>query len=396
MKTVSRATLGMVLVATLCGAASAAHWRIVQLTDNTVDDHGPRISAGHVVWASKVDTDYEIMYYDGHTTQQLTANDVDDLSPCISVVDPNVTVCWHAVVGPGRTREVFYFDGAQIARLTDNSWDDREAACWDRHIVWRQRTDRTDWELFDYHPRHGVRRLTDDEFDHGDYAVWGPFVAWARNTGFEREIWFYDGTAAQKITSGDAAVNLPVSLSGGHAAWLQWADGNWEVFDYHVGGHYRRLTFGDHDHHGPVVFDETIAWSRGQDDHEEILYYDGQQVRQLTYNGARDRDVRLAERWVVYLCSDPETERSDVVVYDLQRGYETPLAGPYDQNRDPHMDGDAIVWMGWDGEDYEIMLAVACEEMPGDTNGDCVVNLLDLADVAGDWTRCTAPDPYCP
>lgn len=54
-----------------------------------------------------------------------------------------------------------------------------------------------------------------------------------------------------------------------------------------------------------------------------------------------------------------------------------------------------MAWQIWDGHDYEIMLAVACREMPGDANRDCRVDLLDLAELAGDWMDCTAPRGYC-
>jgi len=389
-------TCGVLYAGLLGGMCGGANWRVVQLTDNTVDDREPRVSAGRVVWTQVVGSDREILYYDGQRTVALTDNAVDDAAPDICVADPNVTVCWHASIGPGRTKEVFVYDGTKIMRLTDNAWDDQDAVCSDGHVVWRQRTDRADWEVFDYRPRQGIRRLTDDAFQDGDHAVSGPFTAWARITDTAREIWFHDGQAAHLVASGPAEAGEALSLDDGHLAWSQSADGYRQVWYYHPNDMVRRVTFDSHDNHGPALCGATIVWSGGTAEGEEIYLYAWNQTRRLTYNAVNDTGPQVAWPWVVYRRTTPDGSRSDIVVYDLGQGLESVIASPYAVNLGPRVDGGTVVWTAFDGQDYEIMLAVACDEMPGDANHDCVVDLQDLAALAGDWMRCTAPAEYCP
>ncbi|MBN1125305.1 MAG: hypothetical protein JXA82_09880 [Sedimentisphaerales bacterium] len=375
-----------------------ANWKIIQLTDNEVHDRGPKVSQGQVVWYSHVESDNEIFWYDGFQIRQLTDNTFDDMQPRIHVGDPNVTICWYGQAAANRTNEIYASDGTSVVRLTTNDWDDREAVCSADQIVWRQQNGKQDWEILHYTPAGGVESITSDDYQDQHPSVYGSWIAWVKNGQKAREIWLHDGQESRRIADSDTVFDSGPSVGDHHVTWMQWIDDNWEVFHYQ-GQSYQRLTFGDMDHFAPVVCGERIAWRMNDGNDNELMYHDGTYLHQITFDEdlTSDESVRMDGQWIVSLRKAAErTDIAQIVVYDTMTRLGTVLACPFDQNSELDIRDGVIVWQAFDGNDYEIMMAVACDEMAGDVNGDCTVNLEDLAQLAGDWTNCALPEQYCP
>ncbi|MBN1816068.1 MAG: hypothetical protein JW828_01830 [Sedimentisphaerales bacterium] len=378
--------------------ATGANWKIIQLTDNNVHDRGPKTSKGQIVWYSQIGGDHEILWYDGRRIRQLTDNSYDDMYPGIHVGDPNLTICWYGQAAANRTNEIFVSDGMGIVRLTTNDWDDREPVCSDQQIVWRQQTGKKDWEILRYTPAGGIESITDDEYQDQRPSLYGFWTAWIKTGQNANEVWVHDGQEAKMIASGDIQAATGTSVGENHVAWLQQIDDNWEVFHY-LGDSYQRLTFGDVDHLDPFVSGPRIAWTMNDGNDGEIMYYDGAYFHQLTFDedSTGDESVRMDGQWIVSLRRPVEGEDiAQVVVYDATTRLGRGLACPFEQNSELDIRDGVIVWQAFDGNDYEIMMALACDEMAGDVNGDCTVNLEDLAQLAADWMTCALPEQYCP
>ena len=81
-----------------------------------------------------------------------------------------------------------------------------------------------------------------------------------------------------------------------------------------------------------------------------------------------------------------------IFVFDDADDSITLLEDGYDDAHGPHIAGDFVVWHVWDGHDMEIMMAVACDKLPGDVNDDCIVDLADFAALAAEtWA---SPSPW--
>ncbi|WP_052055655.1 malectin domain-containing carbohydrate-binding protein [Myxosarcina sp. GI1] len=77
-------------------------------------------SGNNLVWSSYVDDNWEIFYYDGSETIRVTNNDIDDLNPKIS----GNTVVWNT---SGATSDVFMFEPelSSTGNITGSDGDDR-------------------------------------------------------------------------------------------------------------------------------------------------------------------------------------------------------------------------------------------------------------------------------
>lgn len=108
--------------------------KVEQLTDNNRDDSAPHYDAEslQVVWQRMVDSRYQIIVYDLRTEEetQLTFARTNNMEPKVSP-DGIVWQSWD-----GDDWEVMYFDGTYTDQITDNSAQDVAPAIQDGYIVW--------------------------------------------------------------------------------------------------------------------------------------------------------------------------------------------------------------------------------------------------------------------
>jgi hypothetical protein len=133
----------------------------IQITElELTEDERPRISNnGNVVWLRFDGNDFEIFFYDGTGTSQLTDNGFDDE---YHQINDHGNIVWSG--DAGGDWEIFYYDGTNITQITDNDFDDTRPQINSRNkIVWES-YDGNDYEIFIY---NGVTitQLTDNDFD---------------------------------------------------------------------------------------------------------------------------------------------------------------------------------------------------------------------------------------
>lgn len=71
----------------------------LRITENTVNDTEPSVAGDYIVWQRWVDTNWEVMLYDGEKETQLTFNQTHDVKPRIK----GGYVIWHATGQAGET-----------------------------------------------------------------------------------------------------------------------------------------------------------------------------------------------------------------------------------------------------------------------------------------------------
>lgn len=214
--------------------------RIHQLTNNTYDDYDPVICYPYVVWESDSGTGdtYEIWFCDLSAIKpkplRLTTNDYHDLYPDVSIAsrtDPHPNVVWQG--NPkGDNWEIFYYDGTSTLQLTNDVKDDQLPKVSGENIVWRNGTASNEWEIYLYKGTVPIR-LTDNLFPDSRPDIYGSNVAWECLDGSDWEIYSYYAGSVECITRSfpDANDRYPV-VSGTKVAW-QRGDYPSTQIDYH-------------------------------------------------------------------------------------------------------------------------------------------------------------------
>ena len=177
--------------------------RTQQLTFNEVNDDYLRIaSSGQLVWLSLNDDDTEVFYYDGHNVSQLTDNQYDDIWPVIS---PKGQPFWTSYDGHPQHSELFTLLDGAVWQVTDNEFEDGYPQVnKSGKFAWLGLAG-TDWawEVF-YFNGFNIQRLTEnDTFDVNPLVSKNGFVVWTHNAGpytQSGELHLYDGSNIQRIT----------------------------------------------------------------------------------------------------------------------------------------------------------------------------------------------------
>lgn len=107
---------------------------VEQLTDNDLDDASPQLDAKsmQVVWQRFIDGRYQIVLYDlqNQKERQLTFSRTNNMEPKVS----SEGIVWQA--WDGHDWEIMYFDGTYTDQLTDNVSQDVAPAIEDGYVLW--------------------------------------------------------------------------------------------------------------------------------------------------------------------------------------------------------------------------------------------------------------------
>ena len=146
-----------------------------QLVDsnNSVWLHG--FFDGNVVWSEWDGNDWELFRFDGTNTSQITNNDFNDvLTPSSTATSSSVNssaavdgsgdnLVWSSYVGD--SWEVFFFDGTQTIQVTDNSIDDLNPKISGNTVVWSTSGTTSDIFMFEPDPNPDPSPVTfEDDF----------------------------------------------------------------------------------------------------------------------------------------------------------------------------------------------------------------------------------------
>ncbi len=287
---------------------SFASTHIISQISTPGSEHSTVNDNGHVVWSAHDGTDWEIFFYDGTTTTQLTNNTLDDAKPIINI---NGEVVWYT--HDGTDWEILYYDGTTTTQLTNNTVDDYGSTInANGDILWHG-WDGTDWEIF-YYDGATTTQLTNNTLDdawpvmnENGQAVW---FGW---DGADLEIFYYDGTTTTQLTNNIFDDAGPSINANGHAVWHGWDGTDFEIFHYD-GTTTTQITDNSLDDGQPVMnANGNIVWHGWDGTDVEIFYYEGGTTTQLTDNEYNDvwpdisnyEDIVWEGDEYIYLASPP-------------------------------------------------------------------------------------------
>ena len=346
----------------------------------------------------------------GWTLVQLTDNDLRDYD---AVIDGS-TVAWVGEEGFGRRREIFVYDGESIRQLTDDRFSDESPRVSGTTVVWRGHRPADEADLLGVpqvmlYDGNTVRQLTTGA---GVYQIDidGPHAAWAAPTeGEGTGIFLFDGDAIKEI-AGNAHGGLHPVVSGGKVAWTGWNGEGWQIFLYN-GQDVRAIAFPDYMGRAPQIGDSAVAWIAGPSARpdsrqgfrygrfDEVYLYDGLAVRRLTDNDEEESDLAVSGASIVwqgfdgydmevYLYDGATVEQltdnmyddlrpvvsgtnvawvadlpssREIFVYDGRAS--TQLTNDDYEDRLGGISGLTVVYEHWDGNDWEVFLAVPEDRM---------------------------------
>jgi cysteine-rich repeat protein len=362
------------------GSAAPARASIVdfqQLSANGVEDSAPQVSGERVVWQRDVANDAEIMLFDGSSSSPLTNNAVRDVEPWIS----GSRVLWkRSSNGVACTLQLRTGDSTRRFGDSVECADDARLA--GPFIIWIDNAPLLPEDVF----------LRDDEAD--DVDVLGerdeiereprvgndggtPTALWKDGRG----LWFFDGDEVEQLSSEIVSEH---QLWRDHAVWVELDGGDEEVF-YFDGSTVLQLTDNDYDDDQPQVHGDTVVWRGRSGSDTEIFVYDGDAVAPLTDDDRNDRSpqVSMGENGVTIAWVKNDGNDDELWMFD---GCEaSQLTDNAKADVAPALDGNVVAWVQGTGDDAEVWRAgVECEPFCGDGTVDPDEECDDGNTVAGD------------
>jgi hypothetical protein len=182
-----------------------------QLPSGSNDPFAPRSSGSNVAWTAFDGNDYEIYFYNGTTTTQLTDNSVDDIAPQIS----GSNVVWQQ--GRGSDADIFFFSGGTIRQFSDDDQEDINPQISGSNVVWQKKKG-SDSDIFFYNAGSNSFNVIDNGagFDDVTPAISGSEISFRReefgNTANDG-VFVYDIDSATSKRIGTGAIATRDSFS---------------------------------------------------------------------------------------------------------------------------------------------------------------------------------------
>jgi beta propeller repeat protein len=336
-------------------------------------------------------------------------------------------IVWHQFMGEYGDYDVYVVDINDLLRpyvLDIGDANDQmypaifeDTIVWQNYVVWE---DSADWDIWaaDIRDRNEPHAFVVSGVAYNDEAlpaVHGSTVVWRDSNGGDFNIYGAD------ITNPSAPIEFPVAdfafdqnAPGVWRTTVVWQDnvhGDWDIFAADI---WRKnkpeelpVVLLEHNQENPVVCGDIVVW---QDDlagnwdirAADISYKDKPAEFGITTDKAQQINPDVDGNLVVW--QDYRNGNWDIFGYNLTTHRRFRVTdNPYDQVN-PAVNGNIVVWQ--DNRDgtwniYAVVLdgpAVArcASEMLGDVNGDCRVDLGDVALMAASWLDChLVPEGSC-
>ena len=163
----------------------------------------------------------------------------------------------------------------------------------------------------------------------------------------------------------------------------------------------------DVDELAPAIFDHLLVWQEltsagNQDIYLMDLSQEGAEKRAITTNPANQINPDISRHLIVW--QDDRAGNWDIYGYNLVTGQEFAITTDPSDQTDPAVSGNLVVWADMrDGVSNiyaaELTGAAVAEcsmPLPGDTDGNCQVNMADFANLAESWLLCNLePEEAC-
>ncbi|MBL7218525.1 MAG: hypothetical protein ISS69_00285 [Phycisphaerae bacterium] len=342
MKTSNNLTLALVCLIALVLAgttppAMAALWTIEQITDNEVNDRYPQPSGSDIVWQRHDGADWEIiLYHSGAELPPLTNNATSDEYPTIS----GDNVFWQQ--WDGNDNELFHYkiSTTVIQPWTNNSRHDQYPHVSGDTLVWE-----------------GL----DGQLDGNDWEIFSDDIA--------------NGPGETRVTN-NSVLDSDARVSGDRIVWEGWDGGDLDIF-LSDGGVISQLTTNSVNDSNPDVSSGAVVWQRSDGD-AEIMLYDGILTSPITGDDRFDVNAVVSDTLLVWRHQDATTA-ADYEIMMLAVGNVYQLTDNDFPDGQADIDGDTIVWEGWDGHDWEIFTTTIPTAILPEP---CTITLLALGSLA--------------
>ena len=379
----------------LASATVAAPWKPIPVYPSANDQEAPDIYGNRVVWQQLVTsqgvTDWDIY----------SADITDPKKPVLTIVSE---------VTQDQTNPAIF--------ETTVAWQDNYAGDWDIYI--RDISNAANKEIL----------LTNFSKDQTNPAISGNFVVWQDNTAGDWDIWLGDITDTANVRT----YNLtPYSYDQQNPAidrkWFTWEDnfvwqdnpnGIWDLYgadvlmpnkpvEYLFGG------FADPQQRS-AISGHYVVWQQqynGTEDWdiyaEDVTDPANPQFFAVAIESSNAINPDISGNLIVW--QDDRNGDWDIYGYNLTTRQEflisddQPNQTVFSDQTNPAISGTTVVWQDNLGGKMNIYMALlsgpdvaTCANPPlGDANGDCVVNLNDLADFSQYWLLCGLdPISACP
>jgi len=323
---------------------------INRLTNNAKPDSDARVLGSNVVWQGQGGTDggtdYEIFWYDGSTTTQLTENALADRFPEIS----SLGVMWER--GSGTSQEVILHDFISETPLTSNAVFDGNAALIDNRVVWEQGSG-NGIEILQWLAGATTNISQNVVVDRNPQGA-GANTVWVKGSTPAQEVMFYDGVNPAVPVGSSTRAMEDARVSGQRVVWEGFAgttSNDREIYLYD-GVTADRLTNNGFPDFDPQIEDQNVVWWAGTFNNFHIYFYDGNSIIQLS-SGIRNQFPKIHNQHVVWQGYDGND--NEIFLWDGDQVYQITDNTADDTN--PQIHGNHIVWQsqsGLDGTSQEI------------------------------------------
>ena len=386
------------------------------ISANATDNLYPVFNnSGQVVWARDDGAAYQIVAYSDGVTTAITSGPGDKSSPSINL---RGDICWLGY--DGAHWQVYQYSDAVTYQVSHSAYDVYDYSTpGDSRVVWAEFNGR-DWDIFRAAPTsvfYDAVAVTDGSDNAYGPSFGGGYVAWKEYDGSHYQVHLYYGGGPDQgmvISTNGLDNDEPVVNNHGQVVWSGFDGAYWQVYFYDQGVT-TQLTYNSFDsghssytinsgtrYHPPsinnagqIIFaggpagnkdvylydlawgnlmpqrispDDGITddyhfinaagqvvWQHGASPSREIYYYDGVAVSNLTQTATDESRTRIADNgdivWIGY-------DGADWDIYLRRAGSAVnenlSTANGYEDNWPRLSNNGQVVWMGWDGHDWEI------------------------------------------
>ncbi len=349
-----------------CGAVdgNCSDYTTQQLSANDFQDKLPKINEfGDVAWQGRpADADYEIFVKAGDsvTIEQITDNEFDDIYPWINN-SREITWMGH----DGTDWDIYLNSNGTTSKLSSNPLDDLYPRINNLgDVVWLA-VDGHDYEIYRY-SEGNTEQITDNEVndvqvrlnDSGD-------LMWRRKAEMSSDIFLLSGDTTTQVNSDDLHDHNPQLNNNADLVW-EVSDGNDCEIVLKLAADTTPVQITDNETEDwfPMInASGVVVWQGNDGNDNEIFAYDNGVITQITDNSTEDLSPQINDAGDIAWLSMGDAE-SGIGIYMYQASTQTinklsdSYSGHYDSVPDINNQGK-IVWSGWDGNDFEIVIASA-------------------------------------
>ena len=115
-----------------------------------------------------------------------------------------------------------------------------------------------------------------------------------------------------------------------------------------------QLTHSFDNHNYPSTYNGKIAWSASDGNDDEIYYWDGKTITQITNNDQNDRDPSISANNGTIEIAWESNDGNDYEIYYYNGSTIIQVTSNNYDDIDPSLHDGEIAYTGWDGNDWEI------------------------------------------